>query len=148
MVFNTGMVGYTETLTDPSYRGQILSLTYPLVGNYGVPDPSAADADGISRWFESGAIQARGLVVHELSLAASHWNMSMTLDEWLHREGIPGISGIDTRALAKRLRSGGVAMGALAVSDGPVDGAPWRRGWRRPRPTARSGSWGRSPPPE
>ena len=116
LVFNTGMVGYTETLTDPSYRGQLLTLTYPLVGNYGVPDPADADEDGIPRHFESGRIQARGLVVHELSLTASHWRLSMTLDEWMHGHGVPGISGIDTRALTKRLREGGVMMAALAVA--------------------------------
>lgn len=121
IVFNTGMVGYTEALTDPSYNGQILTLTYPLVGNYGVPDPSAIDADGIPKFFESGRIQARGLVVHELSLVASHWNMHMTLDEWMHGQGIPGISGLDTRALTKGLRTGGVMMAALAVSDSEID---------------------------
>ena len=121
IVFNTGMVGYTEALTDPSYNGQILTLTYPLVGNYGVPDPSALDVDGIPRFFESGRIQARGLVVHELSLVASHWNMHMTLDEWMHGQGIPGISGLDTRALTKGLRTGGVMMAALAVSDSEID---------------------------
>ena len=116
LVFNTGMVGYTETLTDPSYRGQLLTITYPLVGNYGVPDPADADGDGIPRHFESDRIQARGLVVHELSLTASHWRLSMTLDEWMHGHGVPGISGIDTRALTKRLREGGVMMAALAVA--------------------------------
>ena len=116
LVFNTGMVGYTETLTDPSYRGQLLTVTYPLVGNYGVPDPADADGDGIPRHFESDRIQARGLVVHELSLTASHWRLSMTLDEWMHGHGVPGISGIDTRALTKRLREGGVMMAALAVA--------------------------------
>ena len=104
------MVGYTEALTDPSYNGQLLTLTYPLVGNYGVPDPSIKDADGISKFFESSKIQIRGLVVHELSLSASHWNLSMTLDEWMHNEKIPGISGIDTRALTMKLRDGGVMM--------------------------------------
>ena len=68
------MVGYTEALTDPSYNGQLLTLTYPLVGNYGVPDPSIKDEDGISKYFESSKIQIRGLVVHELSLTASLWN--------------------------------------------------------------------------
>ena len=114
------MVGYTEALTDPSYNGQILTLTYPLVGNYGVPDPEAVDADGISKFFESDRMQVRGLVVHELSLVASHWNLSMTLDEWMHREGVPGISGIDTRQLTKKLRTGGVMMAALAVSDSEI----------------------------
>jgi carbamoyl-phosphate synthase small subunit len=120
-VFNTGMTGYPEALTDPSYSGQILTLTYPLVGNYGVPDPIAKDSDGIRKNFESEMIQARGLVVHELSLTASHWNLSLTLDEWLYDEKIPGISGIDTRELTIKLRTSGVMMGALAVSDTPID---------------------------
>jgi carbamoyl-phosphate synthase small subunit len=121
IVFNTGMVGYTETLTDPSYSGQILSLTYPLVGNYGVPDTSMKDKDGISMFFESDKIQIRGLVVHELSLTSDHWNLVMTLDEWLYKEKVPGISGIDTRALTKKLRDGGVMMAALVVSDSEID---------------------------
>ena len=121
IVFNTGMVGYTETLTDPSYSGQILTLTYPLVGNYGVPDPSLKGNDGISKFFESDKIQIRGLVVHELSETASHWNLSMTLDEWLFNEKIPGISGIDTRELTKKLRTSGVMMAALVVSDSEID---------------------------
>ena len=121
IVFNTGMVGYTEALTDPSYNGQILTLTYPLVGNYGVPDPSIKDDDGIPKFFESDKIQTRGLVVHELSLTASHWNLLMTLDEWLYNEKIPGISGIDTRELTKKLRTGGVMMAALIVSDTEID---------------------------
>ena len=121
IVFNTGMVGYTETLTDPSYSGQILTLTYPLIGNYGVPNPKSKDDDGISKFFESDKIQVRGLVVHELSLVASHWNMSITLDEWLYQEKIPGISGIDTRALTKKLRSNGVMMAALVVSDTKIN---------------------------
>ncbi len=121
IVFNTGMVGYTEALTDPSYNGQILTLTYPLVGNYGVPDPQITDNDGISKFFESDKIQIRGLVVHELSLTASHWNLSMTLDEWLYNEKVPGISGIDTRELTKKLRTSGVMMAALVVSDSEID---------------------------
>lgn len=115
------MVGYTETLTDPSYSGQILTITYPLVGNYGVPDPSIKDNDGISQFFESSKIQVRGLVIHELSLTASHWNLSMTLDEWFYKEKIPGIYGIDTRELTKRLRTDGVQMAALVVSDSAID---------------------------
>jgi len=121
LVFNTGMVGYTETLSDPSYSGQILTLTYPLIGNYGVPDSSIKDSDGISKFFESDRIQIRGLVVHDLSMVASHWNMSMTLDEWLNKENIPGISGIDTRALTKKLRTSGVMMAALVVSSKEID---------------------------
>jgi len=120
IVFNTGMVGYTETLTDPSYSGQILTLTYPLVGNYGVPKKEK-DKHGISKHFESDRIQSRGLVVHQLSDIASHWNLERTLDEWLYDEGIPGISGIDTRGLPKKLRTAGVQMAAIAVSDAPID---------------------------
>ena len=121
IVFNTGMVGYTEALTDPSYNGQLLTLTYPLVGNYGIPDPAITDEDGISKYFESDKIQIRGLIIHELSLTASHWNLSMTLDEWMYNEKIPGISGIDTRALTVKLRNSGVMMGALVVSDSEID---------------------------
>ncbi|MDH2908406.1 MAG: glutamine-hydrolyzing carbamoyl-phosphate synthase small subunit [Candidatus Nitrosotalea sp.] len=121
VVFNTGMTGYVEALTDPSYSGQILTLTYPLVGNYGVPDPTVKDSDGIRKNLESETIQARGLVVHELSLTASHWNMVMTLDEWLYNEKIPGISGIDTRELTIKLRTSGVMMAALVVSDTPIN---------------------------
>ena len=121
IVFNTGMVGYTEALTDPSYNGQLLTLTYPLVGNYGIPDPAITDEDGISKYFESDKIQIRGLIIHELSLTASHWNLSMTLDEWMYNEKIPGISGIDTRALTVKLRNSGVMMGALVVYDSEID---------------------------
>ena len=115
IVFNTGMVGYTEALTDPSYNGQILTLTYPLVGNYGIPDLTEVDEDGISKFFESDMMQIRGLVVHELSQTASHWNLKMTLDEWMYNEKVPGISGIDTRAITKKLTSSGVMMAALVA---------------------------------
>lgn len=121
IVFNTGMVGYTEALTDPSYNGQILTLTYPLVGNYGIPDLTEVDEDGISKFFESDMMQIRGLVVHELSQTASHWNLKMTLDEWMYNEKVPGISGIDTRAITKKITSGGVMMAALVVSDEQID---------------------------
>ncbi|MEM3064333.1 MAG: glutamine-hydrolyzing carbamoyl-phosphate synthase small subunit [Candidatus Nitrosotenuis sp.] len=121
LVFNTGMVGYTETLTDPSYAGQILTLTYPLIGNYGVPDPQLKDDSGIPKYFESDKIQIRGLVVHQLSEIASHWNLAMTLDEWMYKEGVPGISEIDTRSLTKKLRTSGVMMAALAVSDSEIN---------------------------
>lgn len=121
VVFNTGMVGYTETLTDPSYAGQILTLTYPLIGNYGVPDPQTRDDHNIPLFFESERIQVRGLVIHELSDLASHWNLKMTLDEWMYNERVPGISGIDTRSLTKKLRTGGVMMAALVVSDSEIN---------------------------
>jgi carbamoyl-phosphate synthase small subunit len=120
-VFNTGMSGYTEALTDPSYNGQILTLTYPLVGNYGIPNVLEKDEDGIKKYTESDRIQVRALVVHELSLTASHWNLAMTLDEWLYNEKIPAIAGIDTRALTTKLRTQGVMMAILAVSEKEID---------------------------
>lgn len=117
VVFNTGMVGYTETLTDPSYRGQILCMTYPLVGNYGVPSFDIKDEYGLPKFFESDNIQVKALLIHDLSDIASHWSCTKTLDQWLHEEKIPGIYGIDTRALTKKLRVHGVMMGAVVVSE-------------------------------
>jgi len=121
VVFNTGMVGYTETLTDPSYRGQILCMTYPLVGNYGVPSFDVKDEYGLPKFFESNKIQIKALVIHDLSDIASHWSCTKTLDQWLYGEKIPGIYGIDTRELTKKLRVHGVMMGAVVVSESPVD---------------------------
>jgi len=121
VVFNTGMVGYTETLTDPSYRGQMLCLTYPLVGNYGVPSFDIKDQHGMPKFFESDNIQIKALLIHELSDTASHWSAVKTLDQWLYEEKIPGIYGIDTRELTKKLRVDGVMMGALAVSENSID---------------------------
>ena len=101
------MVGYPEALTDPSYKSQILTLTFPLVGNYGVPDDTKKDKNGISKWMESNKIWAAGLIIGELCDMPSHWNMSQTLSQWLQKEGIPGIEGIDTRQLTKKLREQG-----------------------------------------
>jgi carbamoyl-phosphate synthase small subunit len=120
-VFNTGMVGYTETLTDPSYRGQILCMTYPLIGNYGVPSKSINDGYGLPKYFESDNIQVSGLVVHELSNVANHRDCHKTLDQWLYDEKIPGISGIDTRDLTKKIRIKGVMNGALSVSEKQIN---------------------------
>ncbi|HKG40831.1 MAG TPA: glutamine-hydrolyzing carbamoyl-phosphate synthase small subunit [Nitrososphaeraceae archaeon] len=121
IVFNTGMVGYTEAITDPSYRGQILCMTYPLIGNYGVPSYEIKDEFGLPKYFESDKIQIKGLLIHDLSRIASHWSCIKTLDEWLYEEGIPGIFGIDTRELTKKLRVKGVMNGALSVSKGSID---------------------------
>lgn len=112
VVFNTGMVGYPESLTDPSYQGQILVLTYPLVGNYGVPSHEK-DAHGILKFFESDRIHIRGLVVSEYSQNHHHWQAKESLSEWMKREGVPGISGIDTRALTQKLREHGVMLGQI-----------------------------------
>jgi carbamoyl-phosphate synthase small subunit len=115
------MVGYTEAITDPSYRGQILCMTYPLIGNYGVPSYEIKDEFGLPKYFESDKIQIKGLLIHDLSRIASHWSCIKTLDEWLYEEGIPGIFGIDTRELTKKLRVKGVMNGALSVSKGSID---------------------------
>lgn len=117
VVFNTGMVGYTESLTDPSYRGQILCMTYPLIGNYGIPSYGDLDDLGLPKYFESMNIQVKGLIVNEISSVASHRNCERTLDQWLFEERIPGISGIDTRELTKRIRADGVMRGGMAVSE-------------------------------
>ena len=111
VVFSTGMVGYPEALTDPSYKGQILNLTYPLVGNYGVP--SNVLSFGLPLYFESNRIQTSGLIIHELCSEPYHWASTRTLDRWLQDEGIPGISGIDTRRLTKKLRTQGVMLGII-----------------------------------
>jgi carbamoyl-phosphate synthase small subunit len=109
------MVGYPEALTDPSYKGQILTLTYPLVGNYGVP-PYRINL-GIPLYFESDHIQVQGLVIHELCREPYHWASTRTLDRWLMDEGIPGIYGVDTRRLTKKLRTRGVMLGILQVCE-------------------------------
>jgi carbamoyl-phosphate synthase small subunit len=120
VVFNTGMVGYTETLTDPSYRGQILCITYPLVGNYGVPSYDLKDEYGLPKFFESERIQVKALLIYDLSDAASHWSCTKTLDQWLYEEKVPGIYGIDTRELTKKLRVYGVMRGAIVVSKNAI----------------------------
>ncbi len=114
VVFNTGMVGYPESFTDPSYRGQILVLTYPIIGSYGVPSRDEKQ-DGLSTFFESEEIHISGLVVSDYVDKYSHWNASSSLSEWLKEEGIPAISGIDTRALTKKLREHGVMLGRIVI---------------------------------
>ena len=114
VVFSTSMVGYPESLTDPSYHGQILTLTYPLIGNYGVPSYKC-DEFGVPIFFESIGIKVTGLVIQELCLTPHHWASERTLDEWLRSEGIPGIYNIDTRRLTKKLREKGVMLGILEV---------------------------------
>ncbi len=111
VVFNTGMVGYPEALTDPSYHGQILVLTYPLIGNYGVP--AGKSVDGLERHFESDRIHIEGLIVSEYSSEFSHWNAVRSLGDWLAENNIPGLSGIDTRMLTKRLRDEGTMLGRI-----------------------------------
>lgn len=115
VVFQTGMVGYPEALTDPSYCGQVLVLTYPLVGNYGVPDTTQLDQYGLPKWMESSKIWAGGLVVGEVCPEPSHWASVNTLHEWLLAEGVPGICGIDTRTLTKKIREHGSLLGKIVV---------------------------------
>lgn len=116
VVFNTAMTGYPESLTDPSYAGQLMTLTYPLVGNYGVP-PFTIAADGIPNFMESERIHAEALIVSDYSGQYSHWNACESLASWLKREQIPGITGIDTRQLTKVLREHGVMMGRIVIED-------------------------------
>jgi carbamoyl-phosphate synthase small subunit len=111
VVFNTAMTGYPESLTDPSYHGQILCLTYPLVGNYGAPAKN--EENDLYRFYESSSIHITGLVVSDYSFEYSHWNATESLDEWLKRNKVPGIYGIDTRALTKRIREKGSMPGKL-----------------------------------
>jgi carbamoyl-phosphate synthase small subunit len=110
VVFNTGMAGYPEALTDPSYAGQILVLTYPLIGNYGVP----VNGDLSQRTtFQSARVQVQGLVVQRLSRHFSHHSAGRSLHQWLASEGVPILTGIDTRALTRRLRERGTMQGWL-----------------------------------
>lgn len=124
VVFSTAMVGYPESLTDPSYSGQILTVTYPLIGNYGVPQ-EGPDEKGISRNFESERIWVRGLVISDYSFDYSHWDAVKSLDEWLKEQKIPGIFGIDTRAVTQILREKGSMLGMIVpdgeTKDFPVD---------------------------
>lgn len=111
VVFNTGMVGYPESLTDPSYYGQILVMTYPLIGNYGVPFKERGNQ--LLKNFESEKIHIRGLIVTDYSKNYCHWNAEKSLAEWLEENEIPGIFGIDTRKLTKKLRRTGTMLGKI-----------------------------------
>ena len=112
VVFNTAMTGYPESLTDPSYAGQLMVLTYPLVGNYGVP-PFSTEENGLPTYMESGRIHAEALIVSDYSETFNHWNAHESLGDWLKREQVPGLTGIDTRRLTKVLREHGVMMGKV-----------------------------------
>jgi carbamoyl-phosphate synthase small subunit len=111
VVFNTAMTGYPESLTDPSYKGQILVLTYPLIGNYGVP--GRAIQENLSKYFESDYIHISGLVISSYSAEYSHWNALENLSDWLLAHNVPGISGVDTRAIVKMLREHGTMLGKI-----------------------------------
>lgn len=116
VVFNTAMMGYPESLTDPSYAGQLMTLTFPLVGNYGVP-LFTVEGNGIATFMESDRIHASAIIVSDYSEKFSHWNAKESLADWLKREEVPGICGIDTRQLTKVLREHGVMMGKIIFDD-------------------------------
>ena len=116
VVFNTAMTGYPESLTDPSYAGQLVTLTFPLVGNYGVP-PFTFGPESLPTFMESDHIHASAIIVSDYSEQYSHWNANESLAEWLKREQVPGITGIDTRELTKVLREHGVMMGQIIFDD-------------------------------
>ena len=118
VVFNTAMMGYPESLTDPSYAGQLMTLTYPLVGNYGVP-PFSIEENKLATFMESDKIYASAIIVADYSEQYSHWNAVESLADWLKREHVPGITGIDTRQLTKVLREHGVMMGKIIFDDDP-----------------------------
>jgi len=113
VVFSTGMMGYPESLTDPSYKDQILVLTYPLQGNYGVDDMRRHH--GVIQNFESDRIHLSGLIVCEYSDSYSHWTAKKSLGHWLDEQEVPGITGIDTRALTKKLREKGSMLGRIVA---------------------------------
>ncbi len=115
VVFNTAMAGYPESITDASYRGQILVLTYPLIGNYGVPGKQREH--GLLKFFESDDIHISALVISDYSFNYSHWNADQSLADWLKDSKIPGIYGIDTRALTKHLREEGAMLGKILFDD-------------------------------
>ena len=116
VVFNTAMMGYPESLTDPSYSGQILVTTYPLIGNYGVP--RREEVNGLSRFYESEKIHVEALVVSDYSFEYSHWNADKSLADWLKEEKVAGIYDIDTRELTKRLREHGSMKGKIVIDGG------------------------------
>jgi carbamoyl-phosphate synthase small subunit len=111
VVFNTGMTGYQEILSDPSYAGQIVTLTYPMIGNYGVTPED----------FESRRVQVEGLIVREAAEEPSNWRSASSLNRFLKEHGVVGIEGIDTRALTRQLRSHGVMMGAISTDETPAE---------------------------
>lgn len=115
-VFTTSLVGYPESMTDPSYRGQILVFTQPLIGNYGVPS-SVKDEFGLLKYFESPNIQAAGIIVADVALQYSHWTAVESLGQWCAREGVPAISGVDTRAIVTHLREQGSSLGKIVIGE-------------------------------
>ncbi|XP_042678204.1 carbamoyl-phosphate synthase [ammonia], mitochondrial isoform X2 [Centrocercus urophasianus] len=121
VVFNTGISGYTEALTDPSYKGQILTLANPIVGNGGVPDTTALDEIGLRRFLESDGIKVSGLLVQDYSNEYSHWQAAKSLGDWLQEEKVPALYGIDTRMLSKLIRDKGTVLGKIEFEGQPTE---------------------------
>ncbi|KAK3105241.1 hypothetical protein FSP39_020578 [Pinctada imbricata] len=117
------MVGYPESMTDPSYRKQILILTYPLIGNYGIPD-NKTDKYGLQEWFESAEIHTAGLIIGDLSENYSHWSSVKSLSDWLQEYDIPALYGLDTRALTKKIRENGTMLGKIVVDETDPENIP------------------------
>eukprot|EP01035_Chromulina_nebulosa_P039088 gene39088-52817_t len=131
VVFFTGMVGYVEALTDPSYKGQILVLTSPMIGNYGVPSTDSRDdlgdpsgLNGLSSFLESEKIHVAGLIVTDYSADFSHWNANKSLGRWLQESGVPALCGVDTRKLTKKIREFGSMMGRIDLGRDASDAPP------------------------
>lgn len=116
VVFNSAMTGYPEALTDPTFKGQIMVMTYPIIGNYGVP-PIEEEVDGIAYFTESNKIQPAAVIMSDYSEAYSHWNAKESLGDWLKREKVTAITGVDTRELTKALRENGVMMGKVVFNN-------------------------------
>jgi len=116
-VFNTGMVGYPETLTDPSYNGEILVFTYPLIGNYGVQGAGPSTPN----YFESGKVQVASILVSDYSYQYHHWHAERSLGQWLKEHGVPALGGVDTRTLTKHLRERGTMLGKIEFPGLPID---------------------------
>ncbi|MDE5856742.1 MAG: carbamoyl-phosphate synthase (glutamine-hydrolyzing) small subunit, partial [Muribaculaceae bacterium] len=119
VVFNTAMTGYPESLTDPSYEGQILVTTFPILGNYGVPP--CREKDAVSEFYESDHIHCKAIIAQDYSFDFSHWQADRSLAQWLNDEKIPGVYGIDTRALTKHLREKGSMLGKIIIDDKDVE---------------------------
>jgi carbamoyl-phosphate synthase small subunit len=115
VVFSTAMTGYPESLTDPSYKGQILVATYPLIGNYGVPSPDMENE--MLRYFESDKVQITALVISDYSFSFSHWNAAKSLSDWLKENNVPGIFDIDTRKLTRHIREKGAMLGKIVIDE-------------------------------
>ena len=115
VVFNTAMTGYPESLTDPSYKGQILVLTYPIVGNYGVPREDSEN--DLYKFFESDQLHISALVISDYSTEYSHWNAEQSLGDWLKEHKIPGIFDVDTRLITKLLREKGSMLGKIVFDE-------------------------------